>query len=118
MINILKPDFLHRDSRGSLVQLVHCGYNQVNVINSVKGTCRGGHYHKNNTEVFYVIYGQIELFLEKEDIKKTYCFKDGDMFEIEPFVLHTFNFIDDTLLVSLYSNGVELENGKKDIYSE
>ena len=34
LINILKPDFTFNDDRGTLVQLVHEGYNQMNVVTS------------------------------------------------------------------------------------
>lgn len=32
MIEVLKTDFEHKDNRGQLVQLVHKGYEQVNVL--------------------------------------------------------------------------------------
>ena len=32
--------------------------------------------------------------------------------------MHSFNFLEDTVLVSMYSYGVELEDGTKDIFSE
>ena len=40
MIEILTPDFIHNDDRGTLVQLVHEGYNQVNAVFTKKGTVR------------------------------------------------------------------------------
>ena len=46
MIRLLSPEFRHVDSRGSLVQLVSCGYSQVNILASNPGVTRGGHYHK------------------------------------------------------------------------
>ena len=39
------------------------------------------------------------------------------MFEIEPYTIHSFEFIEPTMLVSMYSMGVELADGKKDIYT-
>ena len=50
LIEFIKPDFSFTDDRGSLTQLVHKGWNQVNYITSVGGAFRGNHYHKNNTE--------------------------------------------------------------------
>ena len=41
MYKTLKPDFTFTDERGTLVQLVHSGYTQVNVITTEKGVVRG-----------------------------------------------------------------------------
>lgn len=118
LINILETDFKFADERGSLVQLVHEGYEQVNVVFSYKNSIRGNHIHKENREAFYVISGAFRLEVTQENQKETYHFRTGDMFEIEPYVMHSFVYLEDTLLVSMYSKGVELQNGVKDIYTE
>lgn len=112
MIDILTPDFEFIDDRGKFTQLAHEGYKQINVIQTFAGKERGRfHYHKINYELFYVING--ELLLKCTD--KYYNFKTGDMFSISPNTEHSLEFIQDTLLVSMYSHGVELEDGSKDI---
>lgn len=113
MLKILTTDFEFQDERGSLTQLVHSGYKQVNVIFSKKGAFRGGHYHKLNEETFYVVSGLLEITVDGQN----YTFRKGGFFGIEPFDLHSFRFLEDTVLVSMYSQGVELENGTKDIYT-
>ena len=50
-------DFSHVDDRGSLFQLVRAGYEQVNVLSTRAGVCRGGHYHKRAVECFFVVSG-------------------------------------------------------------
>lgn len=116
MLKILKPDFTFENETGLLVQLAHEGYSQINVLKSKKGSLRGGHYHKISREAFYVLEGNFELVLTRDDEKQTYNFKAGDMFMIEPYAKHTFNFLEDTIMVSLYDICVERENGEKDIY--
>lgn len=118
LIEIIKPDFQFEDDRGKLCQLVHEGWKQINVIVSKKDQIRGKHYHKNNSEAFYIINGLLELHLKYNDIQEKYIFKSGDMFVIRPNILHTFVFIEDCILVSMYNNGVEEENSNKDIYTE
>lgn len=114
MLKIIQPDFKFQDGRGSLVQLIHEGYRQINVITSKGGSIRGNHFHKENEEAFYVVSGSLRVRVNDEE----FCFKTGDFFGIEAYDMHSFNFLEDTVLVSMYSNGVENEDGEKDIYPE
>ena len=118
LVEIVQPDFKFDDDRGALVQLIHDGYKQVNVITSTKNVERGNHYHKENIEAFYIISGKFELKLKKDDIEEKYVFSAGDMFRIQPYVIHSFYYLEDTTLVSMYSNGVEKADGTKDIFTE
>ena len=116
LIELLKPNFSFKDERGSLVQLVRKGYNQVNVIFSKKNVLRGFHFHKENNEAFYIISGSLRLSVSKDGVYEDYTFKAGDMFLIPPFVDHSFLFLEDTLKVSMYDIGVEKKDGTKDIF--
>lgn len=118
MIKMLKPDFEFTDERGKLTQLVRCGYKQINVVHSKAGTFRGGHCHKHNKEAFYIIEGSFELTARKDGAEEKYTFRTGDMFAIEAEVYHDFHYLTDTVLVGMYDNGIELENGAKDIVTE
>lgn len=116
LIERLKPDFEHVDERGSLIQLVRRGYSQVNVITSAGGVFRGGHYHKMNTEAFYMIKGRCSVTARKDGIEETEEFVAGDFFRIGPYVSHDFDYLEDAVLVSMYSLGVELDNGEMDSF--
>lgn len=120
LITILKPDFTFEDDRGRLIQLVRRGFSQVNVIYSKKDSVRGKHYHKLNSEAFFVISGIFELTVNINDKIEYYTFKEGDMFLIPPLIIHSFRYLEDTCLVSMYSLGVEIDfiNGTKDTYIE
>ena len=111
LIEYPKIDFIHEDNRGVLKQLVHTGFSQVNFIKSVGGSIRGGHYHILNEELFYVISGSFKLKLTKNDETETYEMKEGSFFLIPKEVIHSFIFETDTLLISMYSKGVELDGG-------
>ncbi len=114
MLKIIKKDFEFVDERGAIVQLIHDGYKQINAITSKKGVLRGGHYHKENAEAFYIISGALKLTVNGRE----YAFKGGDFFGIEPYDMHSFLFEEDTVLVSMYDKGVELADGSKDIFTE
>ncbi|MEE1011317.1 MAG: cupin domain-containing protein [Acutalibacteraceae bacterium] len=118
MIKIIKPDFVFEDERGTLTQLIHEGYNQINVVTSKAGVERGNHYHALNREGFYVVDGSFLLEATLNGKSESYQFKKGDMFIIEPNVMHRFVYLEDTVLVAFYDKGVELPDGTKDIIAE
>lgn len=117
LIRILKPDFEFDNENGKLVQVIHEGWKQVNVIMSYAESIRGGHYHKFNTECFYVINGKFKLHVRRNKFSESYVFQAGEMFTIPAYVYHTFEYMEDTLLVALYSQGVELDINTKDIWT-
>ena len=113
-----KIDFQHVDERGSLSQLIHDGFKQINVLESKKGVERGSHFHKESVEAFYVISGSVKVTLWNKNEKEEVVFNKGDFFEIHPFVLHNMLFLSDCLMVQMYDEPVEKEDGTKDIYTE
>lgn len=117
MIQILKPDFEYEDERGKLTQLVREGFSQFNIIFSKAGAFRGNHYHKENSEAFYVINGRFDVTVEINGKSGTFTFSQGEMFLIPPFVNHSFLYHTDTLLASMYDIGVEKPDGTKDIFT-
>lgn len=118
LIEFVKPDFVFENEAGCLRQLVHDGWKQINVVSSVKDSVRGGHYHKYNKECFYIVEGSFKLTLWKDEEREEYEIHAGDMFVIPEYVFHTFEYHEDTLLIGMYDNGVELDDGSKDIWSE
>lgn len=114
----LTPNFQHVDERGGLTQLIREGYRQVNYITSIGGAVRGGHFHKINKELYYIIKGSVDVVLELNGETERHRFKAGDMFHIPPLVKHTFIYLEDSALISMYDKGVELGDGKMDIFTE
>ena len=100
-----------------MVQLVHDGYKQVNVLESFAGTERGGHFHKKATEVFFVVNGSVNVNMRKDNIKLCRSFSKGDLFAIKPGTLHSLYFETDCIMVALYDVPIEGEDGTKDIFT-
>ena len=96
LYNLRTLDFRFNDARGSLVQLVHEGFSQVNVV----------------------VNGSVEVTLMNKEKTECVTFRQGDFFEIPPFVLHNMYFPEDCLMVQLYSIPVENADGTKDIFME
>ena len=113
-----RVDFRHEDGRGCLVQLIHDGFAQVNVLSSKAGATRGAHFHKISTEAFYVVSGSVQVTLCGGGIREEVVFRTGDFFEIAPLVLHNMYFDEDCLMIQMYDTPVEKADGSKDIFTE
>ena len=111
-------DFNNTDYRGSLTQLIHDGFKQVNVLETKKDVERGSHYHKHCVEAFYVISGSVKVTLWDEQEQEIVVFNKGDFFEIKPYIFHKMLFLEDSLMVQLYNEPVENADKSKDIFTE
>ncbi len=119
LIKIVKPDFVFEDERGVIAQLAHCGYEQVNCVYTEKGAVRGNmHYHLETDETFYIAAGKVRVTACLGDKKETKEFARGDMFTLPAGVRHTFEYLDNTYLVALYTKCVERADGSKDILTD
>ena len=71
LIQLMQPDFIFDDERGSLRQLVHEGYSQFNIVFSKKGVFRGDHYHREMD--FLNLSSQKTELLKIIPLKKEIC---------------------------------------------
>lgn len=118
MVKQLRPDFEFDDSRGRICQILSIANSQVNYLFTKKGERRGRHYHKENREFFYMVSGKVRLHAEAVGNaweKEEHIFQTGDLFLVEPFVVHDLTFLEDTQMVAVYDVGVE-KGEAKDIY--
>lgn len=111
----LRVDFAYQDERGKLVQLVHDGYRQINILYSGGGTFRGKHYHKVSSEAFYVISGSVNVELSRGETDERAEFKEGDFFLIPPYTVHSLSFPENCVMAAMYDVPIEKDNGEKDI---
>ena len=118
LVRVLHTDFEFADERGTLTQLVHEGFRQINVLTTKRGVTRGGHFHRVCREAFYLIAGSVEVTLKTAERTETAVFQKGDFFAVEPFVSHSMFFPEDCVMVQMYDPPVEQPDGGKDIYGE
>ena len=118
LLEKLSVDFEFHDTRGSLTQLAHQGYEQINVLVSYSGVERGGHFHKFSTESFYVVKGTVQVSARMGEKREKVLFTTQDFFRVKPYVIHSMYFPEDCILVAMYDKCVELANGSKDIFPE
>ena len=117
LLDVLKPDFIHEDERGRLVQLAHGKIGQVNILYSEEDAMRGGHYHKEATEYYYVLGGRVDVRVEKDGVEEVYVFRTGDFFRIPPKTVHTLYFPVKCLMAAMFDVPIEKEDGTKDIWT-
>ena len=101
MIKFIKPYFKFNDSRGSITGIIQSGtWQEINIINSKKGSRRGDHYHKKATELFIILLGKVRVHLSSKtkgiDYSSKIVFKKGDVFIVEPGVYHTFEVLENS----------------------
>ena len=87
------------DHRGVLVELFKGSFKQCNILKMKKGSVWGGHYHKKTREYFYVLTGELRVAYDSR--RKTYG--AGDIFVIDPCVVHTIQVVKRATCVVLYS---------------
>ena len=118
LVKDLTKDFELDNDRGTLVQLVHSGYSQVNAVSSYANTSRGGHMHKSSREAFFIFEGCVVVELWKKDNRIQKKYSKGDFFEIQPGVMHSLDFPTDCMMIVLYDVPIESDDGSKDIFYE
>lgn len=77
----------------------------MNYIETKGGEIRGGHYHKETRELFFIIDGEIEIDIGNVAGSSTerYVVKKGDIFIVEPFEVHTFRCVTDSRWINVLS---------------
>ena len=81
----LSAEFVHKDNRRTLSQLVTADFKQINYYEANKGAILGDHYHKLTYEYFYITKGSFMLDVNK----KRQIVGRGDFFVVEPLEKHT-----------------------------
>lgn len=119
LIKELKPDFVFADDRGILTQISHEEFKQTNAVFTKKNAVRGNwQYHKKCKEYFYIIQGSVTVKARLGECREEKNFSSGEMFMIAENIRHTFEYLEDTYLVVLYDERVELDDNTKDIFTD
>lgn len=111
---------IRQDNRGKLIEIFKGDFAQCNVLEMKKGSVWGGHYHKKTEELFFVHKGK--LLVNQKSIGKrskrsyTKTYKEGDVFAIKLYTLHTATALEKTICVVLYS--VPFNRKKPDVFHD
>lgn len=91
-------------------------WQEINYVESQKGSVRGGHYHKETLECFFIIKGAIDVYLNniKNKNLERFSVKERSVFVIEPFEVHEFRVLEDSAWINMLSKPID--NRNKDIF--
>lgn len=92
-MELLSPEFQHKDLRRTLTQLITDDIKQVNLYEAKKDAILGNHYHKDTTEYFYIIRGSV-TYNDCEVINP------GMMFKVSPPEKHLIRCLTDVKLMT------------------
>jgi quercetin dioxygenase-like cupin family protein len=97
------------DSRGTFKGIINSGiWEEINLIDTVAGCVRGGHYHKHTSELFYIIDGEIEVEVSKEGCaKEVHLMRGGSIFMVEPYEVHTFRCLTKCIWINVLSRKMD-----------
>ena len=114
------PYFSFIDPRGSITGITQTehSWEEINYIESVQGAVRGGHYHKQTHEGFFIIEGKIKVEVQNlaTSDKSIFVVRKGDAFYIEPSFMHTFHIIENAKWINFLSKA--MKGDEKDIHYE
>jgi dTDP-4-dehydrorhamnose 3,5-epimerase-like enzyme len=114
----LAPYMVFEDERGSLKGITRDQWAEVNIIETRAGELRGGHYHRETLELFYILSGEINISIRHLTSGEAHQFtvREGDIFVVEPLEIHTFHVVTDSSWINMLS--VPMDPDAPDIHRE
>ena len=92
-MRMLAPYKQFSDPRGSFLGIVNSDHwEEFNYVETKAGETRGGHYHKETRELFFIIDGEIDIQIEDMNHVKRNSFRvgPGAIFVVDPLEVHIF----------------------------
>ena len=108
----LKTNFEITDKRGEFIEVWRsCRWKEMNFFSSKKGMVRGGHFHKETIELFFVAAGRCEVEVINVETGQNEKFSAGykDIFIVEHYEAHFITAIEDLKVVTLLSRPFDSE---------
>jgi len=102
----LRSNFEHRDRRGKFIEVWRGeDWREMNFFTINKGFARGGHYHKETKELFFVVEGECEMRLidVRTGRESTFRLEPDDIVVVDPYELHYLTALRESKIVSLLS---------------
>lgn len=104
------------EERGEFVQIAYQeAMHHLAAFEIKKGFSRGGHYHKNKEEIFYVFRGKIKAsFLDMDTLQKNEkILEKGDKIRVNPRCGHFFYGLEDAVIIEYSPQVYDKEDSYK-----
>lgn len=102
-IEKLRPAF--SDGRGTITDILSGEMHNLGIITSRKGSIRGNHYHKAQTQYTYVLKGKIEMITKDlrklGSVPKTAIISEGELITHPAMVAHAYKALEDTVFLAI-----------------
>ena len=106
----IMPYQISKDKRGFLLGIINSDkWEEINYVETLRNEFRGGHYHKETKELFFIIDGRIEVRIRNifhGDIE-SFIVTKGDIFIVEPFELHEFICLENSNWINILSKKMD-----------
>lgn len=93
------------DERGGFEGIVNQGsWQEINIVHTHAGCIRGGHYHRQTTEIIFLITGKADVELSPyDDLTRTsrISLMAGEGIQIPPMTVHRFFYLEQSSHVQL-----------------
>lgn len=109
-MKIFEPYKKFEDGKGTFTGIVNSGlWEEINYVETAAGKVRGGHYHRETRELFFIIEGDIDITVTDLDGNVTHAFSAsrGSIFIIEPLEVHTFVCRTDCRWINIMSRRID-----------
>jgi dTDP-4-dehydrorhamnose 3,5-epimerase-like enzyme len=116
-MQFIKPYDERSDRRGHFVGLINDhSFEEINTLTTVAGEVRGGHYHKETSELILITQGTAEFLVTGLDGTEIYAgpVEQGTAVLIEPYEVHTVKAITDVAWINALTH--RFEPGAPDIH--
>jgi len=92
---------LYSDKNSNLINLINSkSIFEINLSSAKAKVKKGGHYHSNINEYFYIFQGSIKVLIDNKNSKINYIVNNGDFFIINKMQKHSFLILKDAKWMS------------------
>lgn len=102
---LLSYYFQCSDERGIFKGIINSGqWQEVNLVHTQANQLRGGHYHRQTTEVIFLLSGSASVELKEVDSpnqRSSLILAPGQGLQIQPRIAHWFQYHEDSIHIQL-----------------
>ncbi len=110
-MRVIDPYRKLADARGAFLGIINSGqWEEMNYVETKAGQSRGGHYHRETRELFFIIEGEIEIGIGDPSEGATgapVTVTKGAIVIVEPGEVHTFTCRTDARWINALSRRMD-----------